>query len=170
MVRLFDIEQGKVIPTEHCYTLKFLRDIMEQYPLEHLDIFTYLFYMCCPSEDLNPFFQVSENEKEEMILREIGASFSTEDDLIQEALKKTGKLYETRTYRLYRSFGIMLDRLGKYVETTPIEHGRDGNISALLQAAKNIDAIRQSFKGVEKDHHEEMKTQVRGGHKLAYDQ
>jgi hypothetical protein len=64
----------------------------------------------------------------------------------------------------------MLDRLGKYVETTPIQHGRDGNIGSLIQAAKNIQDIRQQFKGLEKDHLEEQKTLVRGGQMLAYDQ
>ena len=28
MIRLFDIANGKVVPSEHCYTLKFLKDIM----------------------------------------------------------------------------------------------------------------------------------------------
>lgn len=105
-----------------------------------------------------------------MIFTEVGAGFLKSDVVIQEALVKTRQLFETRTYRLYRSFAIMLDRLGKYVETTPIEHGRDGNISSLIQAAKNIQDIRQQFKGLEKDHLEEQKTLVRGGQMLAYDQ
>lgn len=170
MIRLFDIENGQVVPTEHCYTLAFLRDIINSYPGNFLQVFSYLFYMTCPNPDINPFFNVPDVEKEDLILQEIQADFSPEDDLIVAALEKLRKLFETRTYRLYRSFGVMLDRLGKYMESTPIEHGRDGNISALVQAAKNIDAIRQSFKGVERDHLEEMKTQVRGGQQLAYDQ
>ena len=32
IVRLFDVQNGKVIPTEHCYTLKALKDIMDNYP------------------------------------------------------------------------------------------------------------------------------------------
>lgn len=170
MIRLFDIENGKVIPTEHCFTLKFLNAIREGYPDSHLNIYAYLFYMSCPNPDLNPFFNMPEEEKEDMIFTEVGAGFLKSDVVIQEALVKTRQLFETRTYRLYRSFAIMLDRLGKYVETTPIEHGRDGNISSLIQAAKNIQDIRQQFKGLEKDHLEEQKTLVRGGQMLAYDQ
>jgi hypothetical protein len=170
IIRLFDIEHGKVIPTEHCYTLAYLKDMMTLYPDEYLKIYSYLFYMCCPNPELNPFFNVPEHEKEELVLTELKAKFNVEDELIQEALKKTQKLYETRTYRLYRSFGIMLDRLGKYVEITPIAHGRDGNIGSLIQAAKNIQDIREQFKGLEKDHLEEQKTMVRGGQQLAYDQ
>lgn len=170
MVRLFDIENGKVIPSEHCYTLTFLKAIMDAYPDTHTQLFAYLFYKTCPNPDLNPFFNVPEEDKEGMILDELKLNADLSADLIQQALQKLQKLYETRTYRLYRSFGIMLDRLGKYVETTPIEHGRDGNISSLIQAAKNIQDIRQQFKGLEKDHLEEQKTLVRGGQMLAYDQ
>lgn len=170
IIRLFDIENGRVIPTEHCYSLAYLKDLMTLYPDEYIKIYTYLFYMCCPNPELNPFFNVPEHEKAEMVLNELKGGFNVEDEGIREALKKTQKLYETRTYRLYKSFGIMLDRLGQYVETTPIAHGRDGNIGSLIQAAKNIQDIREQFKGLEKDHLEEQKTMVRGGQHLAYDQ
>jgi hypothetical protein len=170
MIRLFDIENGKVIPSEHCYALAFLKSIMDTYPDAHTKIFAYLFYKCCPNPDLNPFFNVPEEDREAMILEELKLDIDLSGEVIQQALLKLQKLYETRTFRLYRSFGIMLDRLGKYVETTPIEHGRDGNISSMIQAAKNIQDIRQQFKGLEKDHLEEQKTLVRGGQMLAYDQ
>ena len=51
--RLFDIKNSKVVPTEHCYTLKFLKDIMDEYPDEFMQIYAYLFYMSCPNPDLN---------------------------------------------------------------------------------------------------------------------
>jgi hypothetical protein len=28
--KLFDVQNGKVIPTEHCYTLKALKDVMDE--------------------------------------------------------------------------------------------------------------------------------------------
>jgi hypothetical protein len=170
LIRLFDVQNGKVIPTEHCYALKFLQDIIEFYPEEHMKILGYLFYMSCPNPDLNPYFNVPEDDKEEIVLGDLGAEFSTEDDLILEALEKTKKLYETPTYRSYLGMKKMLDRLAYYMETTEISHGRDGNITALVNAAKNFDAIRTSFKGVYKDLQDEQKSSVRGGKNLAYDQ
>ncbi len=170
MVRLFDIQNGKVTPSEHCYTLKFLKDIMDNYPDQHLTIYAYLFYMTCPNPDLNPFFDVLEADKEELILSEVNAEFSTDDDLIAHALTLCRKLYETPTYRAYAGIKSMLDRLAKYMETTEIEHGRDGNITALVNAAAKFEAIRQSFKGTLRDLEEEQKSTVRGGQNLAYDQ
>lgn len=171
MVKLFDIQNGKVIPSEHCYTLFSLKRIMEEYPEdESVKIFAYLFYLSCPNPDMNPFFDVPEVDKEELIRREVGGEFDSDDDAIQEALEVIKKLYETPTVRAYMGIKSMLDRLAKYMETTDIEHGRDGNITALINAASKFEAIRQSFKGTLRDLEEEQKSTVRGGQNLAYDQ
>jgi hypothetical protein len=170
MVRLFDIASGKVVPSEHCYTLSFLNTILESYDKEEATkIMTYLFYMSCPSPDLNPYFDTPEQDKEDLILRDIAAEFSTEDEMIIYALKRCRQLYETPTYRAYIGMKSMLDRLAHYMEITPIEHGRDGNITAIVNAASKFEQIRQSFKGTLRDLEEEQSSQVRGGQNLAYD-
>lgn len=169
IVRLFDVQNGKIIPTEHCYTLKALKDIMDEYPEDYLKIYQYLFYMTCPNPDLNPFFNVPDMDKEPLILDQIEAEFSTEDDDIHIALQFCHKLYETPTFRAYKGMSSMLDRLARYMETTTITAGRDGNINSLIAASKNFDQIRASFKGVYKDLQDEQQSKVRGGQGLAYD-
>ena len=56
------------------------------------------------------------------------------------------------------------------METTDLEHGRDGNINSLINAAAKFEQIRNSFKGAYSDLKDEQKTTVRGGQGLAYDQ
>jgi hypothetical protein len=146
--KLFDVQNGVVIPTEHCYTLKALKDVMDEYPDDYLKI-----YM----------------EKEMMIMDQIGGEFSTEDETVFVALQFCQRMYETPTSRAYKGIASMLDRLGRYMENTPITHGRDGNFNSLIAAAKNYEAIRQSFKGAYKDLQEEQSSKVRGGQGLAYD-
>jgi hypothetical protein len=170
IVKLFDIQNGKVIPTEHCYTLKALKVVMDNYPDNYIKIYQYLFYMTCPNPDLNPFFYTPDLDKESLILDQIEADFSTEDEDIYIALQFCQRMYETPTSRAYKGIASMLDRLGRYMETTPITHGRDGNITALVNAAKNYEAIRASFKGAYKDLQEEQSSRVRGGIGMAYDQ
>ena len=170
IIRLFDIENDKVKPTEHCYTLKFLKDIMEAYPDNSLKIYTYLFYMTCPNPDVNPYFHMSELDKEEYILQDTQADFSTEDELIQIALKKCAKLYETPTHRAYLGIKKALDNMATYMANTPITDGRDGNINQIRAVAKDFDGIRQSFKGAYKDLKEEQQSRTRGNAGLAYDQ
>jgi len=170
IVKLFDIQNGKVIPTEHCYTLKFLKDLMEEYPDTYMSIYQYLFYMSCPNPDLNPFFNLPEHEKEDIIVEEVSLEESTEDSKIRYSLDMCRKLYETPTYRAYVGIKSMLDRLARYMETTQIEHGRDGNINSLVNAAAKFEQIRNSYKGAFSDMKEEQESQVRGGAGLAYDQ
>ena len=155
IVRLFDIQNNTVIPTEHCYTLKALKDIMENYPEDHLKIYQYLFYMTCPSPDINPFFYTPEVDKESLILEQIDAEFSTEDDDVWAADNGISKA---------------LDNMARYMGNTPITDGRDGNINQIRAVAKDFDSIRQSFKGAYKDLQDEQQSSVRGGIGLGYDQ
>jgi hypothetical protein len=143
---------------------------MDNYPDNYIKIYQYLFYMTCPNPDLNPFFYTPDLDKESLILDQIEADFSTEDEDIYIALQFCQRMFETPTSRAYKGIASMLDRLGRYMETTPITHGRDGNITALVNAAKNYEAIRASFKGAYKDLQEEQSSRVRGGIGMAYDQ
>ena len=130
----------------------------------------YLFYMSCPNPDMNPFFFTPDTDKEHLILEQIEAEFSTEDDTIHTALQFCQKMFETPTSRAYKGIASMLDRLARYMEVTTITAGRDGNINSLIAAAKNYEAIRASFKGAYKDLQEEQSSRVRGGIGTAYDQ
>lgn len=170
VIRLFDIQNSKVVLTEHCYALPFLKGIMEEYPDTHMAVYQYLFYVTCPNPDLNPFFNLPEHEKEDIIIEEIQLEESPEDSKIRYALDMCKKLYETPTYRAYVGIKSMLDRLAKYMEVTAIEHGRDGNINAMVNAAAKFENIRQSYKGAFTDMRQEQESSVRGGAGLAYDQ
>jgi len=96
--------------------------------------------------------------------------FSVEDELVVLGLMKIKKMYETPTSRAYEGIAGMLDKLAKYMKTTDITDGRDGNITSLVTAAKNFEQVRASFKGAFKDLQEEQESRVRGGKGLGYDQ
>lgn len=170
MVKLFDIHNGTVVPTEHCHTLRDLAVIMECYPDDYQNVYAYLFYMTCPNPDLNPFFEVPEHEKEELIISQLPINFSLEDDVIINAKQFCEKLYQTPTFRAYMGIKTMLDKLATYMETSEITAGRDGNINSLINAAAKFEQIRLSFRGAYKDLMEEQKSSVRGGQNIAYDQ
>lgn len=170
IIKLFDIDNGVVVPTEHCYTLKALKDIMDNYPDSYLQIYLFLFYMSCPNPDMNPFFFTPEIDKEDLILKQLDADFSVDDKCINDGLLFCQRMYETPTSRAYKGIASMLDRLARYMETQSITDGRDGNINSIVSAAKNFDHIRSSFKGVYKDLQEEQSSKVRGGIGMAYDQ
>lgn len=170
MIRLFDLQNGQVIPTEHCYTIGYLKDIMDEYPDDHISIYAFLFYMTCPNEDLNPYFNLKEDDKEEVILNDLRANFTTEDPLVITALTNIKELFETPTSRAFKGIKIALDNMADVMSETKPTFGRDGSATALLRIAKDFDEVRQSYKGVYKDLQDEQSTRTRGGGSLAYDQ
>ena len=168
MIKLFDISNNKVVPSEHCYLLPFLKNIMTEFPDNYLVIYSYLFYMSCRSSE-NPYYNRPKEELQEEILKDLAVAIDTENLIIRIAMERCKELYETPTVRAYNGISNMLDKLAFYMETQSITDGRDGNINAIIGAAKNFDAIRKSFKGVAKDLEEEQSSRARGGQKLSYD-
>lgn len=173
MINLFDVKNGVIVPTIHCYSIEVLNRIMKVFDEddEYLKIYQFLYYMTCPNPTNNVFFNVEEDKKEQYIYEKLGCQFSLEDEIILEALEVCNELYTTATKRAYMGLKSMLDRMAKYMETTPITHGRDGNITALVNTAAKFQQIRASFKDAYKDLEQEQENiHVHGKQKLAYDQ
>ncbi len=168
MIRLFEVDNGNVIPTEHCHTIPWLKRIMTEYPDDYLSIYSYLFYMTCRSSE-NPYFNRPQEDIEDEILEDLEIKWNPEDKWIRMALDRCKELFETPTMRAYNGIASMIEKLAFYMETQSITDGRDGNITAIVSTAKNFDAIRKSFKGVSKDLEEEQSSRARGGQKLSYD-
>lgn len=166
--KLFDVSNGVVKPSEHCYTISFLKDIMEVFPDEYMKIYAFIYYMTCTDAEQNPFFNLKEDEKEEFIYNAVDGNFSLEEPLIVEALDRCKKLNETAAYRAFKGVKAVLDKLAVYFEDTPISHGRDGNITAIVNTAAKFFQVKDSFDRLYEDLKKEQK--VRGGKDIAYDQ
>ena len=172
MVRIFDVQSGKVIPSEHCYTLATLKRIMDDYPdpQDYLAAYQVIFYMTCPNPEFNPFFNVSEEEKQALILSEVNGDFQLDDPAMVEAIKLCETLYQTPTYRMYMGIKKAIDKLGKYLDSVVITDGQGGNINSVVTTTAKFDQMRNSFSGAYKDLMEEQKAVARGGQQTAYDQ
>lgn len=169
-IKLFDIQNNKITPTEHCYTIGSLKEIMDKYPSDYLNIYAYLFYMSSLNEEENPFANVPERDKEELILREVKGNFSIDEKPIFEALDTCRKLYATASYNLYMSAKIGIEKAGEYIRNTAITDGRDGNNSSYLKYLEKYDQVCRSFESRYRAFKEEQSTIARGGHQIAYDQ
>lgn len=169
-IKLFDIQNNKITPTEHCYTIGSLKRIMDEYPEDYLSIYAYLFYMSCLNEDENPFSNVPENDKEELILKEVGGDFSTDEEAVYNALETCQKMYSTPIYELYLSAKIGIEKISKYIRQTAIAGGRDGNEDTYLKYLEKFDNVAKSFDSRYKAFKEEQSSTSRGGNRIAYDQ
>jgi len=172
IIQLFKIsEKGhQLIPTRHCYAINWLKVIMDKFPDNYIDVYKYLFYMTCPDPINNPYFNVKDVVREEMILRDNKMTFSTEEDCVVEALEKCKLLYETPVLRAHQGLKIMIDNVSDYMSTAKVVSGRDGNFSALLSAGKSLRELRETYNQLTADMHSEQKVNAkRGGGELSYD-
>lgn len=168
-VRLFDFENGRLIPSEHCYSLKSLKEAMDFYSKDkqYMKIYLYFFYMYCMDKTMNPCCNLNIREKEEFIAHEVQIDFSLEDDLVIAAGECIKKIYETEMSRFYYAIKTAADNAAEALKQD-FTFGRDGNSTALLQIIKSYNDLREAHKNAYNDLQEAQKS-VRGEQRLAYD-
>lgn len=170
-IRLFDIIGGQVLPTEHCYTIASLKNILEEYGENAGRIMAYLHYMTSMNGQDNPFADLPEEEKQEVITRQICPEIDTDSVVIKDALEVVLKMYESATYTVYKGFKMMMERMGRYLQTHDLTSGIDGNWKDVISAAKSYPELKNAFKEAYKEHLDEIESEkVRGGIKLSYDE
>ena len=167
-IRLLEIDGRSVKPTEHCYMISWLKKIIEEYPENYNKVLAYIYYNSYMGPD-NPYFNITELDREEKILRDLQPDFDVESPSILYAVDRCKEMYSTPTMESYKAIKTMLENLNTYLRTTEVTDGRDGNIGALIRVAKEFNHVRESFKGVYEDVQEENKVLARGKSKLPYD-
>lgn len=172
MVALFELQDGKIVLNEICYTSKTLKEVMKVFKKkeQYLKVYLVLFYMTCSDNKRNPFWQVREHEKEEIILKECEVDFGLDEPIYQEALDFCTRLYSTPTRRLYLASKKGLDKIAIYIEDTAIKQGEGGNEDVYLDYMMKSAKINEEFKKLERAHDEEVSAALRGGAKLSYDE
>lgn len=167
-VKLIDYEDGKITLTIHCYNLQFLKCLIDKYENNALKVISYVFYMSYPRHE-NPYFNISAAEKAELVALDLGIDFSLDDKDIDTAIEKCSKMYATPISRMYHSLSNALDKISNYFDEAEISDGKDGNLTQIINAAKNYGSIRDSFKKIKSDFDEENKVVTWAGKDKAYD-
>lgn len=168
---LFDIKDGSVIPTAHCYTIAAYKNVIDEFGPNAGKIFAFCHYMYSLNEKTNPFALLPESEKEEVVTRQICPELDTESPVVREALETTAKLYETPMQRLFKGWKINVDNLGTYLQHTQWMDGKDGNITQILAVAKGYTGLREAYRQAYREYQEEQGNDMaRGGVSLAYDE
>ncbi len=170
IIHLFEVDNGELKPTRHCYALSFLKVIMDNFPDDYMDIYKYLFYMTCPDPVNNPYINMNDIIREEKIIRDNQFKFSTEEDSIIIALEKCTRLYETPTVRMFNTLKDTIDNLQDWVGQTQFTSGKGGSVTEIMSVIKNFDKLNEQFNAAAGRVHEEQKNfGKRGGGQLAYD-
>jgi hypothetical protein len=170
MINIFDMVNGKPVPSAHCFFIKAFKDIMEEYPEDYLQIFAYVLYTTCMDPSLNPYMLHEETTREEVVIADIGPlRFSLEDELVLAAVKKSKEMYQTPVDRFYLAAKVMLDKMAEDMITTELTYGKDGNATIMKAFLKDADDLWASYKSLTVQLLGEQ-SKARGNIKRAYDQ
>lgn len=171
VVKLFNNQGGIFTLTEYAATINTFKNIQDEYGDNSPKIWAFLHYMKSLDKMTNPFFNIPEEEKEEIITRQICPEIDTDTVLIKDALELTEKCYTTAAFTVFKGFKMMMEKLGIYLQDNPLTTGQDGNMQQVIAAAKAYPSLNLAFKEAYKEYEEELgNDQAWGGANLAYDE
>lgn len=178
-VKLFDIDTGNkqiVIPTEHCYTVSTLKAIIDEYKENAGRVFAYLYYLYELDPAKNIYANLSEELKEENIIREVLAPYNINvlDSAIIDAAKDTiNRLFNSIPgYRMYLAYKVMWDKMADALEREYPDFSKEGNMSNIKGHFADYKKMKESLDMALKDYQTEInsgKITKRGGGEIADD-
>jgi uncharacterized protein YjgD (DUF1641 family) len=147
---LFDVEGKNLVPSQACYAIPWLERIMTLYPNDYLQIYKYIFFTTCPDGTINPYVNLPEDEKEDVVMADLAPlKFSLEDDVIVDTVNKCKKLYETPVLRTFLGAKKMLDKVGRFLDDEEITTGKDGNSSEIRAMLKELSTYWENYNKLE---------------------
>lgn len=167
IIKIFDVEDKKLVINENILAIPELKAIYENYE-DPKPIFLFLNYYCNPTSS---YAQLPEAIREEAVYNDFPGDYTLEDDLVIAAIEKLRELWYTPSYRYYLDNKKLLETLGRFAATASVrDTDKGGNLSNLLNQLNNLAKTMTSFKTFEKMVEDEMqKSRVRGGAFEAYD-
>jgi len=169
MINLFDISNGKPVPSIHCMMIPQLKRIKDTFPQDYLQIYYYIFSLTCPDSTMNCYCNKPETEREQIIIADLKPTFDLEDPIITSTIEWCKKMYETPTLRAFLGAKKALDRVADYLADTEITDGKDGSSMTIDRYMTKLSEYRKAYKDAESDLQEEQ-AKVRGNSYLRYDQ
>ncbi len=168
----FDIIDGKVKLTRHCYTIEDYKTIIDTFGEDiATKIFTVYYYVAELIPELNPFANISEVDKLEYVIGKTCPNLPIEidwlDDIYQDGIELTRKSLETSSYRGYLAQKTLKDRVINVIQNTPVSASKDdGNTSELDRLLKVLDSVSESTRKAFSEFEAENGTvQRKGGRK-----
>ena len=160
--KILDYIDGEIVITPEAYIVKELNDIINKHGKDAPSYLAYVHLMTWPE---SPYINLPEDEISDTITYDViqaTGDFEVEDELIQPALERLSKLWDTEAKRYYRALKVGMRKTSQLMESEEATSGKDGNLSEFNRMIREAGSTLKSFKEVEKIIDEEIKTKMRG--------
>lgn len=162
--RILEYEEGRIIITPEAYMISEINAIIKK----HENPEPYLAYVFLMSSPNSPFINLPEEgdeRREDTIIYEVIQTigeFDVDEELLSKAVDKMKSLYTSTLVRKYEAAKILHDKFTRYMRDKEITEGKDGNMTELMRILEKLGPEMKSFKDLEKQVDEELKTKMRG--------
>lgn len=133
---------------------------------ENIKWMAYIHYLLYPIPEDNPFFYLSEIEKEDTIAKRLKLNLLNKPEWYQEVYDIIYKQYEMPNIRIFRTLKTAMDKVSSYLENISVDDKNFKNISSFL---KEYEVIRETYRKVLKDVENEINFKSKGNTKIGYD-
>lgn len=157
--RILDYEDGRILITPEAYSVPEIKALIDKHDMKAEPYLAYVHLITSPD---SPYINVPEDERREEVIFSViqtYGDFDIDDELLQPAIDKLTKLYTSKTKYFFDSVGILLDSASKYARSTTVS---DENLADVNKMIKEAGANIRSYKDLEKQVDEELKTKMRG--------
>jgi hypothetical protein len=176
-IKLFDIDVNNkniVIPTEHCYTITCLHDVIKYYGGDAGRVLAYIYYLYELDPEKNIYANTPEEEREENIIREVLDGINVIDiPCVEKAKECVQRLFYTLPgYRMYLAYKYMWDKMADALEREYPDFSKEGNMSNIKGHFADYKKMKESLDMALKDYQTEInsgKITKRGGGEIADD-
>lgn len=162
--KILDYQDGEIIITLEAFIIKELNDIINKHGEK--DAKPYLAYVHLMTWPESPYLNLPDDEKSDTVVYDViqaTGDFDIEDELIAPAMQRLSSLWESKTKRYYDSLGIAIEKLSIHLRDVEVSSGgKDSNLGEINRMIRDAGSTFKSYKEVEKQVDEEMKTKMRG--------
>lgn len=153
LTEIFTIENKQPKPTVHCYLIPELKNIIEKYPENHIEMLAYAFYKTCPYKSANPYADYSDMDRDALLTKDFlkrGVNIVPDNLDLIAAIEKLNSLYETTTTKYLKYNKKNLQDIMDYIDTSEVMDGKEGNLAERIRIATVCGKVMQEFIQLEK--------------------
>ena len=161
LIKVIEVYDKKVIINDAILNVPEFKALYEKSGVEP---FQFLWALFDPE---SPYMNYTEDEREDKVA--IDFPINQNDPLFLKAYRKCQDMYTSPIRRLLRGAKASIESLALYLETTSIEHGKDGNLSQVIMAQKSLPQIIKSFQATEEAYKNEVQ-KSRGYVQIGFDE
>lgn len=164
-MRIFTIEDDKLKINENCFLIPELKAVIEEFE-DPIPAFTYIDGMTWPE---SPYANLEDSERQEMVSADAGGDFELDDPIIESAVEKCKKLYETPIQSYYEGQKNSMWVMGKMLKNlteASLTFGKDGNGDTIFRMQKEAGKVMDQFLKLEKLWKEQLGQKMRGSSEM----